>query len=373
MGFTDGRRRATIADVAREAGVSPSTASVVFSGKTAVSDATRERVLTAAAALGYTGPDPRAASFRRGRSGIVGVVFEEHLGTAFLDPVKTLMMDGLTEGVAELGAGLLLLRDDESAGTGPSLTTAPIDAAVLIGCSPLLRRSLDSVRARGIPVVVIEGDAGDDVPRIGLDNREAQRQAARHLRALGHERVAIVTLPLNADRPRGLVAPDAEITVDVTRDRLAGARDVYPDAPAYAAAGSFIDEGFAAGREVFAGPVRPTAVIAQSDLLATGVIRAAEEAGLRVPDDVSVTGFDGIVVDGLAPAVLTTLVQPAADKGRAAGLAVTAMLEGGSPASIRFTCAFREGTTTAPVRHGRGGRPDGDGASPDRMASTPIA
>ena len=100
------------------AGVSPSTASVVFSGKTAVSDATRQRVLDAAGALGYTGPDPRAASLRRGRSGIVGVVFEEHLGAAFLDPVKTLMMDGLADGVASLGAGLLLLRDQAPPGTG---------------------------------------------------------------------------------------------------------------------------------------------------------------------------------------------------------------------------------------------------------------
>ncbi len=73
---------------------------------------------------------------------------------------------------------------------------------------------------------------------------------------------------------------------------------------------------------------RPTAVIAQSDLLAAGVIRAAEEAGLRVPEDLSVTGFDGIVVDGLAPYELTTLVQPATDKGRAAGQAVAAHARG---------------------------------------------
>src|SRR6478609_733796 len=161
-----GTRRATISDVAREAGVSPSTASVVFSGKTPVSEATRRRVLDAAAALGYTGPDPRAASLRRGRSGIVGVVFEEHLGQAFLDPVKTLMMDGLADAVAPLGAGLLLLRDHEPGApesaliAGPSLTTAPLDAAVLIGCSGMLRESLETVKARGIPVVVIEGDAG---------------------------------------------------------------------------------------------------------------------------------------------------------------------------------------------------------------------
>jgi DNA-binding LacI/PurR family transcriptional regulator len=382
-------RRATITDVAREAGVSPSTASVVFSGKTPVSDATRRRVLDAAESLGYTGPDPRAASLRRGRSGIVGVVFEEHLGAAFLDPVKTLMMDGLTDGVAPIGAGLLLLRDYAGPGplgTEPTLTTAPLDAAVLIGCSGTLRESLDIVKARGIPVVVIEGDAGEGVPQMRLDNREAQRQAASHLRSLGHTNVAIVTLPLDNERARGWVTPEREsrISVDVTRYRLQGARDVFPDAPAYAAAGSSIDEGLAAGRELLGGgaggpgsggaggpgsgsglasggsgmvgagadrPIatRPTAVISQSDLLAAGVIRAAEEAGLRVPEDLSVTGFDGIVVDGLAPYELTTLVQPAAEKGRAAGQAIAAMLDGRAAASLHFTCVFREGNTTGPA------------------------
>ena len=343
-------RRPRIVDVAREASVSPSTASVVFSGKTPVSDATRARVLAAAERLGYTGPDPRAASLRTGRSGIVGVVFEERLGAAFLDPVKTLMMDGLTEAVAPLGAGLLLLRDRPVTASAPTLTTAPIDAAVLIGCSGLLRESLESVRARGIPVVVIEGDAGAGIPRIMLDNREAQREAADHLRRLGHRRVAVVTLPRDAQRVRGWIGDDEAVAVDVTRDRLQGARDVFPDAPAFAAAGSFIDEGFAAGRVLFAdAAARPTAVIAQSDLLAVGVIRAAEEAGMRVPADVSVTGFDGVRVDGLAPHELTTLVQDATAKGRAAGEAIAAMLEGREPASLRLTCTFRHGTTTAPA------------------------
>ncbi|GAA3919184.1 substrate-binding domain-containing protein [Microbacterium invictum] len=354
-------RRATIADVAREAGVAASTASVVFSGKTPVSDATRARVMAAAAALGYTGPDPRAASLRRGRSGIVGVVFEEQLGAAFLDPVKTLMMDGLTAAVAPLGAGLLLLHDhavlpepapggSDAEFTHPSLTTAPIDAAVLIGCSPRLRESLDVLSARGIPVVVIEADAGDGVPQILLDNREAQRAAAEHVRDLGHARVVAVTLPLSAKASPGWHAPGAAITVDVTRDRLAGVRDVFPDAAAYAAGGSSIDEGLAAGRVLFADPAaRPTAVLAQSDLLAAGVIRAAEEAGLRVADDVSVTGFDGVRVDGLAPYELTTLVQDAAAKGRAAGEAIAAMLDAKPPASIRLTCTFRRGNTTGPV------------------------
>ncbi|WP_396642637.1 LacI family DNA-binding transcriptional regulator [Microbacterium sp.] len=347
--------RPTIADVARVAQVSPSTASVVFSGKASVTDATRARVLEAAASLGYTGPDPRAASLRRGSSGIVGVVFEEHLGAAFRDPIKAVMMDGLAEGVSPLGAGLLLLRDDAGVvadgASAPSLRSAPVDAVVLVGCSGRLADSLEAVRGRGIPVVVIEGDAGPGIPRVELDNREAQRHAARHLRSLGHENVVLLTLPFDARRWWGWVAPDDSRVpvVDVTRERLAGARDVFPAARVYAAGGSLIDEGLAAGRSILSDAHnRPTAVIAQSDLLAAGVVRAAEELGLSVPADVSVTGFDGITVDGFAPYELTTLVQPAAEKGRAAGTIVTRMIEGLDAASISFTCTFRQGNTTGP-------------------------
>lgn len=352
-----GAGRPTIADVARVAQVSPSTASLVFSGKASVTEATRERVLSAAASLGYTGPDPRAASLRRGSSGIVGVVFEEHLGAAFRDPITAVMMDGLAEGVAPLGAGLLLLRDDaggsDAAASAPNLRSAPVDAVVLVGCSGRLQDSLAAVRGRGIPVVVIEGDAGPDIPRVELDNREAQRHAARHLRALGHEDVVVLTLPFDATRRTGWVAStdDRDPAVDVTRERLAGAVDVFRQARVYASGGSLIDEGLAAGRVILADASdRPTAVIAQSDLLAAGVVRAAEELGLAVPEDVSVTGFDGISIDGFAPYELTTLVQPAAEKGRAAGTIVSRMIAGGDGASVSFTCTFRPGNTTGPPR-----------------------
>lgn len=327
-----------------------STASVVFSGKAKVAAATRERVLAAAAELGYAGPDPRAASLRRGRSGIVAVVLEGHLRAAFLDPVTTAMMDGLTDGLAELSAGILLMRD-EPGEDGSALASAPVDAFVLIGCSGRTRASLEVVRGRGLPVVVIEGDAGDDIPRITLDNAAAAADVARHVRDLGHRDVALVTLSLDAERERGLVTQEriATATVDVTIDRLAGMREVFPDAPAISASGSLIDEGAIVGRMLLADPAtRPTAVLAQSDLLAVGVIRAAEELGLRVPEDVSVAGFDGIAVDGLGPQLLTTSVQPAVEKGRAAGEQVARMLRGEPGITQHLTCRFRQGTTTAP-------------------------
>lgn len=333
--------------------MSTSTASVVFSGKTKVSDATRARVLAAAATLAYTGPDPMAASLRRGRSGIVAVVLEGQLRAAFLDPVTIPMMDGITDGLASLGAGVLLLRDEPGEDEVSALTTAPVDAAVLIGCSGRTRSSLEVLRGRGIPVVVIEGDAGDGIPRITLDNREAAAEVARHLLQLGHSDVVAVTLPPDSSRVRGEVTADrlARATVDVTVDRLTGVRGVYPAAQAIAAATSSIDEGVIAGRALLADAARrPTAVLAQSDLLAAGVIRAAEELGLSVPEDLSVAGFDGIRVDGIGEHVLTTMVQPAVEKGRAAGEQVTRMLRGEPATSLHFTCRFRPGTTTAAPR-----------------------
>jgi DNA-binding LacI/PurR family transcriptional regulator len=343
-------RRPTIADVAREAGVATSTASVVFSGKAKVAPATRERVLAAAAELGYAGPDPRAASLRRGRSGIVAVVLEGHLRAAFLDPVTTAMMDGLTDGLAELSAGILLMRDEP--GEGTAIADAPVDAVVLIGCSGRTRASLEVVVGRGLPVVVIEGDAGDAIPRVTLDNAAASADIAKHVRDLGHSDVALVTLPLDSDRECAAVTPErlANATVDVTVHRLAGTREVFPDAPAISASGSLIDEGVRVGRMLLADPTtRPTAVLAQSDLLAVGVIRAAEERGLRVPEDLSVAGFDGIALDGLGDLTLTTSVQPAVEKGRAAGEQVARMLRGEPGITQHLTCRFRAGTTTGPA------------------------
>lgn len=280
----------------------------------------------------------------------MAVVLEGQLRAAFLDPVTIPMMDGITDGLASLGAGVLLLRDDADGGDPPALTTAPMDAVVLIGCSGRTRASLEIVRSRGLPVVVIEGDAGEGISRITLDNQEAAAEVARYVQGLGHQHVATVTLPLDSDGARGPISEGQweRATVEVTLDRFAGVREVFPEVRAISAAGSSIDEGVIAGRTLLADSARrPTAVLAQSDLLAAGVIRAAEELGLRVPEDLSVAGFDGIRVDGIGEHVLTTMVQPAFEKGRAAGEQIARMLRDEPTTSLHFTCRFRVGTTTA--------------------------
>jgi DNA-binding LacI/PurR family transcriptional regulator len=212
------------------------------------------------------------------------------------------------------------------------------------------------VRQRGLPVVVIEGDVGDDVPQVSLDNREASAIIARHVRRLGHSAAATITLPLDSARERAPLTAQrvVDATVPVTLDRLAGFREVFPDGAGVSAAASLVDEGYLAARMLLAddrGAVRtdrPTAIVAQSDLLAVGAIRAAEDLGLRVPHDLTVVGFDGIAADGLGSLKLTTMAQPALAKGRAAGEQVARMLEGEEGQSVHFTCQFRAGETVAP-------------------------
>jgi DNA-binding LacI/PurR family transcriptional regulator len=347
--------RPTLAVVAARAGVSVSTASLVFSGRGPVAAATRDRVLAAAAALDYGGPDPTARSLRRGSTGVIGVVTEDSLADSFRDPMNLALLDGIGEGLGEERLGLLVIP--RVSDPGIDLAAAPIDAAILLGCTTDVAPSVAALRRRRIPVVAIEAVPMQDVVAIDLDNRAASRRGAEHLRDLGHRRVAIVTLPLDTARSRGevTVARIAASAAHTTLERLAGARDIFPDAAAHTATRSTVDEGARIAHDLLDLPAgeRPTAIVAQSDLLAVGVIRAAELAGLDVPGDLSVLGFDGVRLEGATAHVLTTLVQPATEKGRAAAAAVLAELAGESGRAVLLHCELRIGTTTGPPTSSR--------------------
>ena len=341
--------RPTLASVAARAGVSVSTASLVFSGRGPVAGATRERVLAAAAELDYAGPDPTARSLRRGRSGVIGVITEDRLGETFRDPMNLALLDGIGDGLGDERIGLLVIPLATASGT--DLASAPMDAAILLGCSTDVAASVDALRQRRVPVVAIEAAPMAGVVAIGLDNRDASRRGAEHLRGLGHRRVGVITLPLDAAHTRGEITPQrlAAATAFGTLERLAGARQVFPAAIAVSSAASTVEEGMRAARALLEVPLdaRPTAIVAQSDLLAVGVLRVAEELDIDVPDELSVIGFDGIRLEGATPHLLTTLVQPAVEKGRRAAEAVLAALAGGAGEAVQLRSELRIGTTTA--------------------------
>ncbi len=346
--------RPTLADVAAAAGVSVSTASLAFSGAGPIAAATRDRVLATAQELGYTGPNPLGRQLRRGRSGIVGVVVGDALRRSFRDPVSVQVLDGITSELGPLGLGVLLIPGPHDAGeppVDPLVESAAMDVAIMLWGGTLDERVIDALRRRNIPTVLVEGKEQPGLSLVGIADQEGVEQVTRLLVGLGHTRIATVTLPFGGDRASGF-ADDARMAAlhwDLTRRRLAGIRDAGVEPVAiYETAASLVEHGTEAGRALLSLPDRPTAIVCQSDLLAGGVVLAARELGLRVPQDVSVAGFDGLELPWLLPDVLTTVAQPLAEKGRAAGREAARLLEGGEPAALELPVTMVVGTTTGP-------------------------
>jgi DNA-binding LacI/PurR family transcriptional regulator len=345
--------RPTLAGVAARAGVSASTASLAFSGSPRVTQSTRDRVLTAAAELGYAGPDALAASLRRGRSGVIGVFIGERLLYAFRDPVSVQLLDGITEVLGTHGAGLLLLAGDSGRPPLDQILRMPLDAAIFATCGLEDDPALAALLARGVPVVGVEGPNAEGVPLIDIDDRSGIAELARHLKELGHRRVAMVAMPLRLDGTRGEVGPARRAVAHYrdVRHRIEGVEDVFGPVTVLETASNAVTEGELAGRALLDVPAarRPTAVLAQSDILAAGVLYAAAGLGLRVPEDVSVSGFDGADLHWLSPTQLTTVYQPTEEKGRAAASTAMALVAGEPAPDVLLPVELRIGTTTGPA------------------------
>lgn len=347
--------RPTLAAVAARAGVSPSTASLAYSGSPRVTPPTRARVLAAAAELGYAGPDPIAASLRRGRSGVIGAIVGERLLYAFRDPVAVQLLDGIAEVLGPHGVGLLLLAGDTGRPSVEQIARIPLDAAIFATCGLEDDDALAVLLARGVPVVAVEGPVVDGVVLVDIDDRSGTARLARHLHELGHRRVEIVAMPLRLDGRRGPVDGPRRARGHYrdVRHRLEGVAEVFGPVPAYETASNSVEEGRLAGRMLLDVPAgrRPTAVIAQSDILAAGVLQAAAELGLAVPGEVSVAGFDGAELPwlssvGSGPTRLTTVVQPTDEKGRRAAQAAMGLVAGEHPPDVVLPVTLRIGTTT---------------------------
>lgn len=335
----------TLTEVAHAAGVSLSTASLAFSGAGPIAETTRERVLKAAAELGYTGPNPMAASLRRGRSGVVGIVIDNDLRYSFRDPVSLQTLDGLTEALGEAGYGVLLIpREDPTGRPHPLLQNAAVDAAILFYALASRDAAVRTLRGRGVPMVALNGR-----PRgatlVTVEDRTGMQLIAEHLRSRGHTRIALATLPYSPKLRRGEVAATAEPVYQVTANRLAGLRagGVEPVA-IWECRGSLVDEGITAGHALLAH--RPTALVGQSDLIAAGMLLAVRERELAVPDDVAIAGFDGVDLPWLGEERLTTIDQPRRDRGRVIAEAAIELARGRPARTRTLDVAFRQGSTT---------------------------
>ncbi len=278
-------RAETRPTVAERAGVSASTASLAFAGGPGVAEPTRARVLDAARELGYPGPDPLAASLRRGRSGVVGTFVGERLLYAFRDPVAVQLLDGITEVLGPHGVGLLLLAGDAGRPEQAQLARIPLDAAIFATCGREDDPALQLLHGRGVPLVAVEGPVLDGVALVDIDQRAVSPSWPD---TCGNWATAGWP-PWRCRCDRTAVGgrwttPGGPSHYRDVRHRIDGVADVFGAVPIVETANNSLDEGEVAGRSLLDVPPagRPTAVIAQSDVLAAGVLRAAESLGLPV-------------------------------------------------------------------------------------------
>jgi DNA-binding LacI/PurR family transcriptional regulator len=328
----------TLADVAAHIGVSRTTVSNAYNRPDQLSPALRERVLDAARQLGYNGPDPMARSLRRGRAGSLGLVFDHRLQYIFNDPAAVLFLSGVAAGCEDQGTGLALVPQLPE-GAAEVVRSALVDGYVMF-CTPEDDERLDAVRARGLPYVLVDFSPYVEGPRVNIDDRGGARAAAQHLVDLGHRRIGLV-VPFDDGAPTAALAEEAADPTKATdhtrwrcfirHERLVGWREPldaagidWASVPVGSAPDSDPDTGYRAAVQLLDRADRPTAIICLSDVLAFGVMRAAAERGIRIPQDLSVVGYDD--VPEAASAALTTIYQDHAAKGEQA---VRLLTEGG--------------------------------------------
>lgn len=347
--------RTTLRQLAQDVGVSRATVSNAYNHPEQLSAALRERILGRAAELGFAGPDPMARSLRRGAVGAVGVVVDQSLSYAFSDPAAVLMLDGLAGEIQPAGLGLLIHTAAGDRAELAHIRDAAVDAWVLISL-PDGAPAIEAARARRRPVVVLDQPLLDDVPLIAVDDLGGAAMLTRHLTRLGHRRIAVLSMPMGLDRREGLVEIARQATTGYRniRQRLAGVSMAASEAgigwstvPVMECKSNDPDAGAGGALALLRLQPRPTAIIALSDQLALGALRAAQDTDLHVPDQLSVVGFDDSPLAAQGQPPLTTVHQPLRERGRAAGQVVRALLASETPVALEpfpVTLIVREST-----------------------------
>jgi DNA-binding LacI/PurR family transcriptional regulator len=291
---------------------------------------------------------------------VVAVVVGERLGYAFRDPMMAALLDGLAEEIGAVGSSLLLVPVRSASGreAAEQLAALPMDAAVLVDCGFPARTLVAGLVARGTVTVGVDGPFGAGVPLVTIDDEGATAALVAHLGGLGHRDIGVVALPGglgDPNAPDDPGDPDGGRSPGVPVRRTTAATAAISALPGgrprcVTADWNTVEAGEQAADELLDRPDRPTAIIAQSDVLALGCLRAAGARGLAVPTDLSVAGFDGVDLHLLEGTLLTTVEQPCGTKGRTAAQLVLAALAGERPDDVRLPTALRVGTTTGPAR-----------------------
>ncbi|MFD4960657.1 LacI family DNA-binding transcriptional regulator [Microbacterium sp. NPDC058389] len=309
------RARASIADVASHAGVSAQTVSRVANGRASVRPETRDRVLASMRALGYR-PNSAARNLKSGRFRSIGFV------TFNLTSVgNALTMNAVAAACEAAGYTTTLLPLTEPtqhgvAGAFGRLEEQAVDGIILV-MSAEVGSIHDTGFAGGVPLVVVDADAPVPYTNVDTDQEQGARSAVQHLLDLGHRDIVHLTGPADSFPSRR--------RADAFREAM---RDAGQETRPVMVGDWSAASGLERMRELLATGPPPTAVFAANDHMALGVLNALHEAGLRVPHDVSVVGFDDTAEAALYWPPLTTVHQNLDEVGRRAASILLGLIDG---------------------------------------------
>ena len=340
----------SIKEVAREAGISTATVSHVINNTRYVSDEVRARVERAIEECRYY-PNAQARSLASGRSNIIGLVISDIANPFFPDLVKA-----IEEAAFARGFETLLSNTNYDTERTSQYVRRFIErkvAGVAVMTSEMSRELIDELANREVPVVFLDvGETGRQMSNLRVDYEEGIEQAILHLAALGHQRIAFIS---------------GKIDIRSSRRRLEAfqrtIKQLFPDAPELIFYGNFkIEGGRRAAHEILMTQADnlPTAVVAANDLTAIGAISEFEAAGLNIPADISVIGFDDIDFAVLTKPALTTVNLPRNELGRrAVEMLINALdnpQEEGTEIRIPTNLIVRQSTAPARIQPNQNGR-----------------
>jgi len=333
-GATTRRPTVTIADVASAAGVSRATVSRVMNGRSTVDPAISARVQEAAIELNYR-PSNVARSLSLGRTTTVALVVPDLGNPAFQQVLR-----GVSSAAGEDGYRVLVADSAEDPATEAAIALEArtrCDALILV--SPRMPDSaLDALLPDVTPAVVVNREVAGGAPSLVVDYTDAMVQVVEHLVTLGHRRIAY------------LAGPPASVSDLARRRGLAATTARYPDLEIVEVpTGSDIAAGHSAAPAVLAS--RVTAAVAFNDLVSFGLLAALNEAGVAVPSDISVCGFDDIELARYATPGLTTVAVPQEELGRHAWRELHAVIDNaaGAAETTRFGVRLEKRASTGPV------------------------
>lgn len=334
-------RAMSIQAVANQAGVSVATVSRVFNSPVKVTPETREHVEKVALALGYM-PNASARTLRTQRSRVLGVVLP-----TLLNPVFAECLEGIARSATRAGYAILPLTTDyrlELEEQAVNLLLAGnVDGMILVVSSPETSKALQRLCVTRLPYVLAYNRHADH-PCISVDSEQAVAELVVRLAGLGHRNIAMVSGQLGAS--------------DRAQQRCRGFRRGMEEAglpTAQVLEVPFVETAVSEITELLSRQPRPSALICSNDLLAIRSLRAAHLAGLAVPRDLTVVGFDGIALGEDLTPILSTITQPNADIGRCSVELLVQALTGGSAltpdSSLSLAYGFRQGESCAAPSH----------------------